>query len=567
MKRYLFISMFSGLTVFMSWFGGAMTPAYAAFPTCPENTNPATIDQWRSDAMRAPRGAPGSVARTIESCFSTVPACLKRLYDRSLTELGALNQTAGDETEEEKQIHMLPPEFRDTQGNQVLWIKQPNGTYKSIIDIAKERGWPMVRYKSRHAGGFDHGSSSLVMIRITGSSFTPPIPYDRYVNIALPPDSGEGTQATRDVNPSPARLLPTPEEMASGSYPRVFTIVAVKKKQGAAPAKVYFSKFQRPLGTSSYFNASGALGSCYGCHPNGLRAISPLGFHVNSDENQRGQVLPDNDWKAVQEMNNSMNSNMGYRPPSWGQILDGNGVPRELLNPEGLGPVIGPVKPLTRTNSAGGMGATVFPTRTKEFIVGADGLSGCANAVTEISVRDIFDRSAGKDNVYKLTRSPPIDWQKVSNAMKCATCHNNEIRGALNAKNSFSMIQFKILVDQSMPVGSHRNPLDQQSTTRSVQDELNSNERIALANCLKTEFAQEQQHADDWLRQISCSNIAQQNVTGYGQNQTTTEGTYPGTVSPQAISNQNGGGMIGGFGGTPNTTQNSPQTTNVIPGN
>jgi hypothetical protein len=147
-----------------------------------------------------------------------------------------------------------------------------------------------------------------------------------------------------------------------------------------------------------------------------------------------------------------------------------------------------------------------YPTRSEEFIVGKDGKGGCANSTAKYDLTDIFGRAAGRENRYELTASPPINWKKVKNFMSCASCHNNQIRGGLNAKTSFDLIAFKILVDQSMPLGVHKNPRDPGSPDSAVVDELNPNERIALVSCLQAEFKLEANKTREWLQQISCGN-------------------------------------------------------------
>ena len=132
-------------------------------------------------------------------------------------------------------------------------------------------------------------------------------------------------------------------------------------------------------------------------------------------------------------------------------------------------------------------------------------MSGCQNRRTTVDVTDIFGRDPGRNNIYTFTSSPPVDWQKVSDAMDCQMCHNNERQGVLNSITSLDQIDFKILVDQSMPFGMHKNPLDQgENPSAPVVDQLNPNERIALANCLKAEWELERTKTKDYLKSVSC---------------------------------------------------------------
>ena len=88
--------------------------------------------------------------------------------------------------------------------------------------------------------------------------------------------------------------------------------------------------------------------------------------------------------------------------------------------------------------------------------------------------------------------------------MNCATCHNNAARGAFNERTDWSQLDFKMLVDQSMPYGAHNNPLDLGGATTPVEDALTSDERLALANCLKAEFQLERKELAKWLTEVSC---------------------------------------------------------------
>ena len=93
--------------------------------------------------------------------------------------------------------------------------------------------------------------------------------------------------------------------------------------------------------------------------------------------------------------------------------------------------------------------------------------------------------------------------------MNCASCHDNVIRGGINHTMDMSQVDFKILVDQSMPAGAHINPLDTVdgvpgSSSNPVHDELTGDERIALANCVEAEFELEQKQLTKWLSQTQC---------------------------------------------------------------
>jgi hypothetical protein len=373
-----------------------------------------------------------------------------------------------------------------------------------LEQIAKQQGWPMVRYKSRYSGGFDQETPSLLMIRVPGAKMNPPVDYDRYLNIPLPADQ------TDPLNPVPGNAVVTPEEFKNErrdgkTLPRTFTIVTVKRKTQTEPSQVFFARYVRNGANESKFTPlpPQQLSGCYNCHASGMREISPLGYHVRDGERQ----MPSDMWKATQEMNASMEIDMGYETMDWGGAADpSTGKMKKFLVPASYGPEIGPLAPLTRqekTNSDGSKTIT-FPTRTQEAIMGKNGQPGCAQMRTTVSVVDIFNRAPGLHNIYTLTQDPPIRWEKVRDAMNCAGCHNNKQRGALNAGLGFGEINFKILVDQSMPYGWHRDPMERGNPGMPVIDLLNPNERIALANCLLAEWQQEQGKTADWLKENSC---------------------------------------------------------------
>jgi hypothetical protein len=356
-----------------------------------------------------------------------------------------------------------------------------------IEEHAKSLGWPVARYKSRHAGGFDPATPSLVMIEAPGAMQNPPVTFDRYVNIAIPKDD-----APDDLNPTPQKHFPDSSTLGNDttdSLPHITTMVTVEHANRDSKARLYYQMFRRQGRTYEASSPSNPMQSnCVRCHPSGLRAISPLGYHVRAGE---AQLAPDN-WMQVKRLNADMTAGQ-HGGISWGGIANEDGTFHQLLNTADFGPVFGASEPLSQN------------TRTKEFIVGADGISGCQNKRGTVNVTDIFGRAPGRNNIYTFTSSPPVDWQKVSDAMDCQMCHNNERQGVLNGLTSMDQVDFKILVDQSMPFGAHKNPLDQSNDPATpVVDDLNPNERIALANCLQAEWVSERTKTKEWLQAVPC---------------------------------------------------------------
>lgn len=469
-------------------------PARGDSLDCPSPGNAEALAQWQ-DAAAALLDA-GSISdkdlsERLRSCFgATPPACMSRLASYASRDDIAI--AARDGTIDTLAQKDLPEEFH---GERLGAYTIP----ARIEEIAAERGWLSVRYKSRHAGGFDPETPSLLMIYVPGSSFEPPLRYDRWINIALPADTG-----TDALNPTPQAAVPDAgdyaRETARGpSFPRTLTLVALERSPApGVAAQIFFQKFRRIGQGQTQFvpEANSSASACYACHPNGLRPISPLGYHVRAGERQMNEAS----WEAVRRMNQTMEEAAGRAPVSWRLVRtdEAENQLKALLKPEAQWPLLGPTRPLNPDS------------RSQAFILGGRAPSGtnytaCFRSRRTVSVRDIFNRPPGRANVYSLSSNPQIRWEKVSAAMRCAACHNNQLRGGLNAKIGRDQIDFKILVDQSMPLGWHQNPLDQGGAGEEVLDQLSGDERIALANCLYEEFELEKKRLKEWLTQKSCS--------------------------------------------------------------
>ncbi len=457
------------------------SPAHAAGLDCLSGPpSGADLTAWRLGAATALKeGSETFVAGKIKQCFpAAVPACLTRAFDYATRfDLASADADVTPETASEKRP---PDELLSSSANGLEYVLPEN-----IEALAAEKGWLAVRYKSRHAGGFDSGTPSLLMVYVPGDKVTPPVTYDRWLNFALPEDHGDDALRPLPQAPVPGATAYAAEGNGTGpSLPRTFTMVTLEKKAGPQAAKVFFQKFFRGGSGNEKFRpeANSSLGGCYSCHPNGLRAISPLGYHVREGEEQ----LPETAWKAVEQINAAMDEGGGNAAVSWREAFFGNGS-KALLKPKGQGPIVGPLVPLNGQS------------RTEDFI------KSCMASRPTVFVTDIFGRAPGVGNIYTLSEQPSVRWEKVRDSMKCATCHNDKARGAMNGATDWSQIDFKILVDQSMPLGAHTNPLEQESGAGSaVIDDLTGDERIALANCLQAELALEKQQLVKWLTQTSC---------------------------------------------------------------
>lgn len=467
------------------------------YPNCISgNQTRPRIAAWRNAAALALQSgaSESTVAGFIRQCFSAqVPSCIQPSLDYATrNDLAAAGSDRTAETSPQKQP---PAAFLAPAANGLEYVIPAD-----IERTAANNGWPTVRYKSRHAGGFDGDTPSLLMVYVPGDKVSPPVNFDRWLNFATPVDSVQTA-----LTPLPQAALATEEDYAPPSFgqnlPRVFTMVSLERRSGNRPAEVYFQMFDREANGSKFTprGNSDVASDCVSCHPNGLRAISPLGLHVRRGE----PALPDRDWKAAEEINKAMDLAAGGKAISWRTAVESSGsasVRRPFFNPASQGPILGPVVPLNEAGS-----------RSKEFIMGTslpNGqlVGGCFNTRKTVRVVDIFRRAPGLNNIYSLSAAPNVRWEKVRDSMKCASCHDNVVRGGINATMDMSQVDFKILVDQSMPLGAHVNPLEQESgqSTTPVRDDLTGDERIALANCLAAEFDLEKVQLQKWLTQSSC---------------------------------------------------------------
>jgi hypothetical protein len=353
----------------------------------------------------------------------------------------------GPSFKDEPQRHP-PSEFLKGEKNGTPIYEVP----KNIEEIAAKRGWTYARYKTRHSGGFN-GSPSLLMIYVPGDRYSvvssdsrrPPVTFDQWINITLPYD--------RSLDPLPKYGAGDTGTDAIGEN---FTIVSLEHAKRGQKAEVMMQMFRYHSQSGGFVPSDkrSSVDGCYSCHPNGLRAISPLGYHVRNVR-YKGFLVPEAQlplevWRAVTAMNDAMDSAAGDKAVTWGGIKDpSTGEFKPYLRPESYWPTWGPAKP---TNGK---------SRSREFILGDGTNQGCATKKTKLGSLETTRLEGVELRKYDMSDKPNIDWQKIANAMNCESCHNNVTRGAINNKSSQEMIQYKIVVDQSMPFGVHLNPLDQ----------------------------------------------------------------------------------------------------------
>lgn len=470
---------------------------------CPKPDNDVELTNWRERlftqflAHESPN--PRQFQSSVSECFpKKIPACLVRAE--------SYFGERGQGTLFSRDVQLLDPEAKDDIRKQMPKelltsdSKDLNYVFRADVEkVAKDLGWPAVKYKSRHSGGFDRQTSSLLMIEVPGASLNPPVTYDRFINIALPKDDHDDA-----TEPSPQKSMPDPKVLeadARGTYPTTTTMVTVDRSK-TGPNKILFQRYYRNKQFYSPATGEDVSNQCLSCHSSGLRPISPLGYGVDENEKQ----LSEADWGIVNKINTDMTSLSGGKM-DWGKVKTRDGHVISAVDPNRYGAIIGPAVPLTKNIvfDKNGKQTVTYPTRTEDYIMGKKGMPGCATKYSHISLIDIFNREPGRKNIYEFTSYPPVSWRKVAEAMNCQSCHNGNYRGVLNAKTDMGMVKYKILVDKAMPDGMHMNPLQNGGPNKSVTDDLNLNERIALANCLESEFWSESVNNFAWLTEVPCN--------------------------------------------------------------
>lgn len=408
--------------------------AFAGWNDCPEGISEGQLTQWRETLVsKILAGEEAPALSAVENCFgSKPPACYEDLvyYVRNKT-----SPIGSDRPYEKSELTItyddLPPEFRAEDGR----VKMP----QNIEQLAKERGWKMLTYKTRSTGGFDTPPNLLIV-----SISTP----EKEIIIQ--------TQLKSDANPGATMNNPVPHPSNGNISVGQGTLTVITADKRTYP----------PSGQMRIMNGSGETGytwnddirSCYGCHASPFRPISPIGYrHTNGDEKK---MSPEQE-KTTDEINAVLSSYV-----TWGKRYF-NG--REVR----LG------QPLEA--QSWGWAPENSPTRKEDF------LKSCAGNETDIS----YSGFGGYPAKFKMKNPPQINYANVAKAMNCVECHNDRNRGRLTERFSTEELQFKIVVDQSMPTNV----------------KLNTDERIALYNCLQAEFSQLREtwrKSGDWMKENSC---------------------------------------------------------------
>ncbi len=458
---------------------------YATYPDCPTG-GAAAMNQWRDEAAAAAIDQGWGVADVIKGCFPTeIPSCLQRIADDSAGQ-PSVDYASNFPTEQKR----LPRIFKGP-GNSDDQFQIPENIEDIIQGTARPpavageqvnyRKWKLVKYKSRSTGGFDLGAvgpgqrstESLMLILAPGDSFTPPLGYDRWINIGLPSD-----QVSDRFKPEPQQKLPKWSDYSGlgGALPVTLTMLTLQKASGDQKARILFQNFSRgdsssPIYTGSPSNPS----SCQSCHANGMRAISPLGYFAPGvavttlndgnrwmDVNNVGNGLPVPTLPAatqaiVSDMNNVMSS---YGRVDWGTVVE-NGKSRSYVDPYIHGAGLGPMAPAKPRDDA--------------FFASCMNLQ---SAYTYSSIREV-------ETVLQTASAAP-NKDRVKAAMNCGMCHGGS-RAPINRQFSRNEVEFKVLIDHSMPMIGGNGMTDA--------------DRLALVNCL---YAEQKDNDKSWLSQMAC---------------------------------------------------------------
>jgi hypothetical protein len=432
----------------------AMFFGIARANVCPADNTGEQLKKFRDGLIvDVLAGQHGKVKSALISCFPTeVPDCLDdlRIYNQTRSE-GVYNNSATYNCSNFifRGADELPSELHKKSGDEIFIHFPPN-----IEEIAKKKGWKVVKYKTRSSGGFD-GSENLFLVAIPGSKAD-----KRDIYLQISPQRDANPEASRN-NPYPA---PKDGKIFQGQG--ILTVITVDRRQWPPIGQLR----KLPLdGQANAYRWNDNLGTkeCQSCHSVPLRAISPLGFgHVTGE-----QPLEPEDQAVIREVNGMMN----IPDLSWGTCKTSS---REIpLGPE---PDSFPMGWVPKNS----------PTRKKEY------LSQCVQSAKQVEVRHIGND--WRELVYKMSDKPKINYDNLKKAMNCYECHNGTVRGVIHSSFNNSELDFKVLVDRSMPLG--------------MEDQLSVDERIALLSCLRTEREDLQRAwraSGDWMRKTKCEDVVQ----------------------------------------------------------
>ncbi|MBH47180.1 MAG: hypothetical protein CME71_03315 [Halobacteriovorax sp.] len=220
-----------------------LSPAYGA--SCPEKTP----KQWAEYFIQRSENLASSLRpleEIWEDCGATfelngVKACAERvLKSARQTQYTRYNgHSMGWEVSDTDYISSVPDGYLD------LPREFKDGLPANYQELAREKGWKMVEYRSRTVPNPPYGSFSRVLFLIEGEKV------DKWIQFTLPED-------------------PNNKE-------RLIDFIALEKPEGPNDkATPYFTQYWRDGNSRNpKMRTSGSFDNCYSCHPNGMRELSP----------------------------------------------------------------------------------------------------------------------------------------------------------------------------------------------------------------------------------------------------------------------------------------------------
>ena len=442
--------------VFVIIAGFILSAAHGEALSCPHDLSGDSLQDYRQSAIeKVIENSVNEVAQSVRTCFpGGPPRCLEGLkyyVDSEIKRNGFTDDDELNSTDSTEQLTVnsekdLPPEFLVKNAYGTV---QP-GVFKipdDILNLAKQKGWKAIAYKTRDTGGFD-AAPNLLIVAI------PSRDKDIFIQISPHPD--------KDINISKDDPNPKPAVGTLSLGQNVATIITLDKSQH--PPVGQLRKMSGEDGHLFRWNNHLHSQGCTGCHTQPLRAISPRGFmNLNGGE----KPLSVQDQQTVREINSMMEA----EDMSWGSVKVGN----ELIHR-------GPKMDAQRY----GWAPRNSPTRKDSF------LNKCTDDAMPVHFSGFGNYSVDirKSSNFKAH----VDTHKVGAAMNCIECHNGTVRGPLHEGFNFKEITFKIMVDRSMPPGA----------------DLNIDERLALLSCLRKEFNEVRpawEKKGEWLKTESCDSI------------------------------------------------------------
>lgn len=428
---------------------------------CPTDKQAASLDSWRDKAISSVvSGQYSLVKNKVKECFTDkVPSCLNELiYHLDLKKTGRVNFATTDPGIDENE----PVEGYHLKS--VSDLPSEFHAKSSLSSLAPDSvKIPPNLFSLAKEKGWKAISYKT---RSTGGFDTPPnltliaIPgRDKDIFLQISPKPDNNHAATNDN--------PVPQGDATVGQ-ATLTIISVDKtkRPPVGQLKKLLSENNINNNTYAWKNKTDSQ-SCTRCHTTPLRTISPIGYRVTNGTEKRMSL---EDERTVTEINDMMIGEV-----SWGKAkVDGYEIK----------------KGASASSQPYGWTPPNSTTRTESF------LKTCAVNSKYFS----YDGFGGYAYSVRMKDTPQINYEKVSRAMNCVQCHNGNVRGSLHEDFNFDEIRFKIMVDRSMPPGQ----------------QLNTDERIALVNCLRAEYSKVSaawKKSGEWMKKDECTAMTESSRT------------------------------------------------------